>query len=318
MRIVNSHVWLNLGDELPKDDAEQLRHEFPNVTFSVDLRPEAHSSVDIVFTRSKLPDETTAQLPSLKWIHTTYGGGLSFLTPYVAGKGIVVTCSRGVQAQPLSEYAEACVLALAKKFPLLSDLKRARRWDETLALDTLSGKVVGLLGLGAVGSAVAQRLHSQGMTVRAIRRNVNKVPPYVESVCGMEGLDGILAAADFLIVGLPPIPGKQSLIGERQLRSMKPTAHLINLVTRGIVDDDALARALREGWIAGAACNVFGTNPLPSGSPLWDAPNLIISPNIAQTDPQRWSKLRNVFTENLKRYLQGEPLANRVDGQGAY
>jgi phosphoglycerate dehydrogenase-like enzyme len=99
---------------------------------------------------------------------------------------------------------------------------------------------------------------------------------------------------------------------------MKPTAHLINLVTRGIVDDEALARALREGWIAGAACNVFGANPLPPTSPLWDAPNLIISPNVAQTDPLRWSKLRNVFTENLKRYLQGETLANRVDGQGAY
>jgi len=315
---LNCHVWLRLGDELPEGDAERLGREFPDARFSVDLKPEDHSSVDIVFSRSRLPDETTAQLSSLKWIHTTYGGGLSFLTPHVASKGIVVTCSRGMQAHPLSEYAEACVLALAKRFPLLSQLKQARRWDESLALDTLTDKVVGLLGLGAVGSAVAQRLHKQGMKVHAIRRNVNQVPPYVESVCGMEGLDGILTAADFLIVGLPPIPGIQGLIGEKQLRSMKATSHLINLVTRGIVDDEALARALREGWIAGAACNVFGTNPLPSESPLWDAPNLIISPNIAQTDPQRWAKLRNVFTENLKRHLRGEVLANRVDGQGAY
>lgn len=315
---MNCHVWLRLGDELPEGDAERLGREFPNARFSVELKPDDHSSVDIIFTRSRLPDETTVQLPSLKWIHTTYGGGLSFLTPHVASQGIAVTCSRGVQAHPLSEYAEACVLALAKKFPLLSEFKQARRWDETLALDTLSGKVVGLLGLGAVGSAVAQRLHKQEMKVRAIRRNVNQVPPYVESVCGMEGLDGILSEADFLIVGLPPIPGIQGLIGEGQLRSMKTTSHLINLVTRGIVDDEALARALREGWIAGAACNVFGANPLPTTSPLWDAPNLIISPNIAQTDPLRWSKLRNVFTENLKRHLRGEALANRVDGQGAY
>jgi phosphoglycerate dehydrogenase-like enzyme len=307
-----------LGDELPEGDAERLGREFPNTRFSVELKPDDHSSVGIIFTRSRLPDETTAQLPSLKWIHTTYGGGLSFLTPHVASRGIAVTCSRGVQAHPLSEYAEACVLALAKRFPLLSQLKQARRWDESLALDTLTDKVVGLLGLGAVGSAVAQRLHKQGRKVRAIRRNVNQVPPYVESVCGMEGLDEILTAADFLIVSLPPIPGIQGLIGAEQLRSMKTTSHLINLVTRGIVDDEAMARALREGWIAGAACNVFGANPLPPESTLWDAPNLIISPNIAQTDPQRWAKLRNVFTENLKRHLRGEVLANRVDGQGAY
>jgi phosphoglycerate dehydrogenase-like enzyme len=98
---------------------------------------------------------------------------------------------------------------------------------------------------------------------------------------------------------------------------MKPTSYLINLVTRGIVEDAVLLRALREGWIAGAACNVFETNPLPEDSELWDAPNLIISPSVAQTDPQRWQKLKKVFTDNLDRHLQGAAMENIVDAKGA-
>lgn len=296
-----------------------LEREFPGVAFSTDLAEEDYPSVDVVFTRNRLSDELTARLTALKWIQTTYGGGLSFLTPPVVERGITVTCSRGVQAGPLSEFTEACVLAMAKKLPLLLSRAGEARWDGEIALDTISGKVAGLLGLGAVGSAVAKRLHQHGMTVRAIRRNLRDKPDYVESVAGLEALPDILRHADFLIIGLPPIEGIQGLIGESELRAMKTTSCLINLVTRGIVEDAALARALKEGWIAGAACNVFQTNPLPRGSELWEAPNLIISPGIAQTDPLRWQKLRKVFTANLERYLKGAPMENIVDGKdGAY
>lgn len=315
---MDCHVWLRLGTELPDSEAEKFRRQFPGVKFSVDLDEEDYGTVDVVFTRNKLADETTERLSSLKWIQTTYGGGLSFLTAPVVDRSITVTCSRGVQAEPLSEFTEACVLGAAKKLPLLWQLKGERKWDDKITLDTLSGKVAGLFGLGAVGSAVAQRLNAHGMKVRAIRRNVNEVPPYVEQVRGLDGLADILTDADFLIIGLPPIDGIMGLIGEDELRSMKRTSHLINLVTRGIVEDAVLARALREGWIAGAACNVFETNPLPEDSVLWDAPNLIVSPGIAQTDPQRWQKLRKVFTDNLECYLQGAPLEKIVDGKGTY
>ncbi len=107
--------------------------------------------------------------------------------------------------------------------------------------------------------------------------------------------------------------GIKGLIGEPQFRTMKRTSFVINLVTRGIIADAVLARALREGWIAGAACNVFETTPLPDDSELWSEPNLILSPGIAQTDPQRWRKLRKVFTNNLARHLEGAPLENVVD-----
>mgnify|MGYP003346223586 CR=1 FL=1 len=280
--------------------------------------PERYGDIDVVYTNSRLNDDLAAKLTSLKWIQTTYGGGGSYLTPSVVARKIPVTCSRGVQAQPLSEFTEACVLALAKRFPLLGQLKSQRRWDETLMLDSLPGKVAGLLGFGAVGSAVAQRLHKQGMRIRAIRRNVADAPPYVERMMAMDRLAELLAEADVIVIGLPPLPNLRGLIGTAQLRSMKKTAFLVNLVTREIVDDGALATALEQGWIAGAACNVFGTNPLPENSPLWNAPNLIISPNVASTDPLRWQSLRKVFADNLGRWIKNAPLVNLVDGQGAY
>jgi phosphoglycerate dehydrogenase-like enzyme len=134
----------------------------------------------------------------------------------------------------------------------------------------------------------------------------------------MDRLPDILRQSDFLIINLPGSKEMRDLIGEQQLRSMKPTSYFINLVTREIVGDEALAKALHNGWIGGAACNVFGTNPLPAESPLWDAPNLIISPNVAQTDPKRWQKLRKVFTDNLASYLPGRPMTNVVNAEGSY
>ena len=305
-------VWLRLNRDLPAGEAEALHQLFPTVRFSGEVAPADYPAIDVVFTNSRLPDDVTAQLPALKWIHTSYGGGLSYLTPSVVARGIAVTCSRGVQAHALSEFTEACVLALTKKLPMMGQRKQEHRWDETIAPDTLSGKVAGLLGLGAVGSAVAQRLHKHDMIVRAIRRNLHDVPPYVESVSAMVRLLDIMADCDFLIIGLPGGEAFRNLIGERELQTMKPTSYLINLVTRDIVNDDALLKALRNGWIAGAACNVFGANPLPADSGLWDAPNLIISPNVASSDPQRWQKLRTVFTSNLTQHLQGKPMVNIV------
>lgn len=307
-------VWLRQVSTLPEGGIDALRRQFPDVQFSQDITPEEYARIDVVFTSKRLEDEIAIQMSSLKWIHTSYGGGASFLTPSVVNRGIPVTCSRGVQAEPLSEFTEACVLAFTKKLPLLSRLKEGRQWDEDITLDTLSGKVAGLLGLGAVGSAVAQRLHKQGMKVHAIRRKIHDIPPYVEHVYGIDQLDKVLSVADFLIIGLPAVDEVKGLIGEKELRSMKRESVLINLVTRGVIKDITLAKALRNGWIAGAACNVFETNPLPENAALWDAPNLIISPSVAQGDSKRWQKLEKVFAENLGHYLQGTPMINIIDG----
>lgn len=315
---MNGKVWVRLGRELPEGEIDALAARFPGVGFTAKNEPSDGGDVEVVFTNALLPDAITQALHGLKWIHTTFGGGAVNRTPLVMARGIIVTSSRGVQAVPLAEFTEACVLALAKKFHTLWQNKLHCRWDETLAVDTLDGRVAGLLGLGAVGNLVAQRLHDRGLRVLAIRRNLGEVPSYVASVSGWDHLPEMLAEADFLIVGLPTSERFRGKLGEAELRAMKPTSHVINLVTRGIIPDAVLARALREGWIAGAVCNVFENNPLPADSPLWSAPNLIISPNIAHGDRQRWRKLKEIFTDNLQRYLDGGTLVNVVGNTGIY
>lgn len=303
---------------MPDGEVAALAEAYPAARFAVGEAPPEGEAVEVVFTNSLLPDEVSQRLGALKWIHTTFGGGAAFRTPPVVARGITVTSSRGVQAVPLAEFTEACVLALAKRFPTLWQYKGERQWDETIRLDTLSGQTAVFLGLGAVNSLVARRLHERGLRVLAIRRNLTDVPPYVDAVADWDKLPQLLAEADFLIVALPASERFHGKLGEAELRAMKSTGHVINLVTRGIIPDAVLLRALSEGWIAGAACNVFEVNPLPPESPLWAMPNLIISPNIAQGDRQRWHKLKDVFTGNLQRYLKGDPLMNIVGGAGAY
>jgi phosphoglycerate dehydrogenase-like enzyme len=312
------HIWLRLGQELPNGELATLAQAYTEAQFTSGETVRDSDAIEAVFTNSLLPDETTQRLASLKWIHTTFGGGMAFQTPAVVARGIKVTSSRGVQAIPLAEFTETCVLALTKQFPLLARYKEERRWDETLRLDTLAGKTALLLGLGAVNSIVAERLHERGMRVQAIRRDLANKPACVDRIAGWDALPSLLAETDFLIIALPGSPQLRHRIGEAELRALKPTSYVINLVTRGIIADDVLTRGLTEGWIAGAACNVFETNPLPPESPLWRASNLIISPNIAQGDRQRWRKLKDIFTENLRRYLKGDPLMNIVGAAGGY
>jgi phosphoglycerate dehydrogenase-like enzyme len=303
---------------LPDGEIAALAQAYPDVRFDTgDAIPEG-GTIDAIFTNGLLPDEITQRLPALKWIHTTFGGGMNFRTPSIVARNITVTSSRGVQAIPLAEFTETCVLSLTKQFPLLSRYKEERRWDETLRLDTLDGKTALLLGLGGVNSIVAQRLHDRGVRVLAIRRNQANRPAYVDRIASWDALPELLSDTDFLIIALPGSAELRNKIGEAELRAMKPTSYVINLVTRGIIADSVLTRALSDGWIAGAACNVFETNPLPPDSPLWRAPNLIISPNIAQGDRQRWQKLKDIFTENLRRYLKGDPLMNIVGEAGGY
>ena len=299
-----TQVWLRLGSELPNGEAASLAQCFPGVAFSAVEAPET----EVVFTNGSFSDELVERLPALRWIHTTRGGGTGYLTPLVRERGIAVTCSRGVHAIPLAEFTEACILAFAKRLPTLWANQRAHRWDESPQPETLVGKIALFLGLGAVNGLAAERLHEHGMIVRAIRHNLNDVPAFAERVYGWDQLPAILPEADAVIVGLPSDERFRGRLGEAELRMMKPTSVLINLVSRGVTPDDVLARALREGWIGGAACNAFDRTP--AAETLWDAPNMLIIPNIASGDRERWKKLKDVFMHNLQRYLVGDVLAN--------
>ena len=295
---------------LSEADRHSFVDEFPDVEF-VDGDADADlDSIDVLFAGEPVGDELIDRMGKLVWLHTTSGGGGRFLTPSVRERSITLTTSTGIHGRPFAEFGIACMYGLAKKLPVILEAQRRMVWDRGLtAMDKVGEKTVGIVGLGTVGSELAQTVKALGMRVLATKRTVTAPPPYVDELGPPGYLGAMLREADVLFLTLPPT--SEVLIGEAELRSMKPGSYVINLTggRRG-VDEDALIAALRDGHIAGAALN--SSSPLEADSELWALPNVIISPGLAGDDPDKWQMQRAVFVDNLGRFLRGEELRNVV------
>ena len=297
------------------EDRHSFSDGFPDVEF-VDAEDGADlGSIDIVFAGDPVPNELIDRMGKLVWLHTTSGGGGRFLTPSVVERSITVTTSTGIHGRPFTEFGIACMYGLAKKLPIVLDAQRRVVWDRGLtAMDKVGEKTVAIVGLGTVGSELARQMKALGMRVLATKRTVTETPPYVDELGPPEYLEEMLREADVLFLTLPPRDG---LIGEAELRSMKPGSYVINLTGgRGGVDEDALIAALRDGHIAGAALNL--TSPIDPDSELWALPNVILSPGLAADDPDKWKMQRALFVDNLGRFIRGEELRNVVDATQGY
>jgi phosphoglycerate dehydrogenase-like enzyme len=292
-------------------DAELMVTTDRNMAIS--LAPEAE-----VMVGWNLPREAIARAPNLRWIHSTAAGVDQLLFPEVLERDILVTTSSGIHAIPLCEHVFAMMLALSRRLHSAIRQQIHRRWDRRGCVGgELGGGTLGILGLGHIGAELAKRAAAFEMRVIGIKRTPSPVP-YVERVLPPEGLDEVLAESDAVVIALPLTPQTRGLIGERELRLMKPTAFLINVGRGPIVQEQALLRALREGWIAGAALDVFEREPLPPDSPFYDLENVILTPHVAGTSPRYMDRAIPLFCENLARYLRGETLLNVVDKERGY
>jgi phosphoglycerate dehydrogenase-like enzyme len=178
---------------------------------------------------------------------------------------------------------------------------------------------VGILGLGVIGKEIARLCKAFGMRVLGIHRapQPGEKIPNVDAVYSRERLPQLLAECDFLVLAMPLTQETKGMIGEKELRSMKTTSYLINVARGAIVDEGVLIRALEEKWITGAGLDVFVTEPLTSDSRFYELPNVIFSPHISGEMPDYELRATEVFCENLKRYIQGEPFLHEVDkGKG--
>lgn len=264
---------------------------------------------------ASFPGRLFAAAP-IEWLHTLSAGVEGLLVPEVVNSQVIITNSRGIHATPMCEHVFALILSFARSLPQLYRHQQARVWQR-LPVDEVRGKTLGLIGLGAIGGELARVAAAFGMKVLAVRRSPAPVAG-VDLVLGPRQLDRLLEEADYVVIALPLTPETHSLIGERELRLMKPTAVLINVSRGEIVDEPALIRALREGWIAGAGLDVFRTEPLPAGSELYDLENVIITPHLAGSTPHYYRRAMELFGENLRRYLAGAPLLNVVDKARGY
>jgi len=264
------------------------------------------------------------QAPKLRWLHTPLTGVDRLLNPELRGIDIRVTCSRGVNSVSVAEHTFALMLAFTRGVADAVRAQRDHRWRQTELygrkppLSELCGKMLGIYGIGEIGRELATRAQAFGMTVWGVARTAKTPPPGVDKLLPVSRAEQMIRKADFLVLALPLTPATHGLVGERLLRRMKPSAVLINIGRGALVQEPALVRALREGWIAGAGLDVFTNEPLPVSSPLWEMPNVIMTPHVGGTHPDYMRRSADLFLANLKRYLGGKALVNEVDLQAGY
>ncbi|MGH9315303.1 MAG: D-2-hydroxyacid dehydrogenase [Vicinamibacterales bacterium] len=280
------------------------------------------ADADIAFSSVIRPDMLAAAR-RLRWIHSPAAGVGGMLFPEMRASEVVITNSRGMHAETIAEHVVAVVLALFRRLPTAIQRQSERAWaqDElTLASSRLvARKTVGIVGLGGIGSAVARAMSGLGARVEATRRRLEAGRPEgVVSVHPPGALGDLLPRWDVVVLSAPHTAETERLIGARELGLMKRDAVLVNIARGPLVDQAALADALTRGAIAGAALDVFDDEPLESTSPLWDTPNLLITPHVAGNRPDYWEAALGIFLENLRRFRAGEALLNVVDKEAGY
>ena len=312
-------LWLRV--KLSDEDLTSLQRSAPQC----ELRQCDDSALDSrwlrevegVFTEEPLPDSLVQQMPNLRWLHVTRGGVNTYLTSLVKARPIQVTGSKGIHGVVFSEFALACILALAKKLPQCMDAQKDKQWQRLQPFE-IEGQTLGIVGLGVAGSELARKAKALGMQVIATKRTAIEKPDCVDELGGPELLPRLLSQSDFVALLLASVPSTFHIIGENELRMMKKSAYLINLTGGRAIEESLLVRALKESWIAGAALDAFAKQPLPEDSELWNLPNVIITPRIAGITSQKWPLLLPIFQDNLRRFIAGEPLRNLVDKELGY
>jgi phosphoglycerate dehydrogenase-like enzyme len=256
--------------------------------------------------------------PNLRWIQIPWAGLDQVAAAGVFERGIIVTNAKGLNARFVAEWGIATILALAKQLPRYLRQQPEKRWDRYPPVN-LQDTTVGIVGLGTIGGELARLATALGMRVVAIRRSGPAAPPPgVDWLGGPADLDRLLAEADFVVLAAPHTPETRGLIGNRQFQTMKRSAYLINLARGALVDETALAVALRDRVIAGAALDVFQTEPLPPTSPLWDLDNVILTPHVSGHTEGYFHRVLRFFIANLERYVAGQPLVNVCDPTKGY
>jgi phosphoglycerate dehydrogenase-like enzyme len=312
---------------IPSGHVEALRTALPADTIlharddnqARELIPEAA----IAFAASITPDQLRAA-GRLQWMHCPAAGVSHMLHPEIVQSGITITNGRGTSAETIAEHVLAVVLALFRRLTTAHARQAQHVWaqDEIASPPgnrMISGSSVLIVGLGSIGSATAARLHALGARVTGVRRRPDWAPMAgVESVHPPEALHQLLPGADVVVLSAPQTMTTTGLIGEAELARMKSDAVLVNISRGSLIDEDALVRALGSGALAGAALDVFQDEPLPPDHPMWDVPNLLITPHVSGFRPDHWDAAVALFVENRRRFAAGEPLLNVVDKRLGY
>jgi D-2-hydroxyacid dehydrogenase (NADP+) len=316
-------VWHPFTEWRPKPMmAEAIRKRWPEMRVlhlpDYDALPAELPDTDI-FIGYSLRAEQLKTGKKLKWIHSTAAGVAQLMYPELRDSGILVTNPSGIFSVPMGEHTMGLLLALARNFPdSIRQQDRARwsqqeLWDKPQHLTELNGQVLLIVGYGSIGREVAKRAKSFDMRVWGVTRSGEGDGAYVEKIVAAGKLEEVLPEADYVLMAAPETAETQHLIGAGQIGRMKSGARLINVARGSLLDETALIRALESGALSGAALDVAATEPLPAESPLWKAPNLMITPHTSAVSDRLWIRQTALLMELLERWFDGREMFNRVD-----
>ncbi len=327
---------------LPEQLVNELRSLSPDLEIHVrkanqpeEIPADLWVRADVLYTSRVLP--TAEQAPRLRWIQFHWAGvDHAIEAPILRKPGLIATTLSGAAASQLAEYVVMMMLALGHRLPdMMAHQKRAEwprdRWERFNPLE-LRDSTVGIIGYGSVGRQIARLLQPFGATVLASKRDamqpqdagytpVGEGDPGGDMVYRLypaQALRSMLKDCDFVAVTVPRTPETRGLIRAEHFAVMKPTAFLVDVSRGGIVDQTALLAALKDRQIAGAALDVFPEEPLPPEHSLWKLPNVIVTPHISGNTPHYDERALRLFSENLRRFLAGAPLFNRIDPDAGY
>jgi len=306
---------------------EKLRTEFPLVEVSNSVKKsddeQALRDADVMIGWS-LPPEQLHAAKSLNWIYSITAAIDQFLYPELTASEIALTNAGSVHGPVVAEHAIAMLLALARRLPSATRYQQRRKWameaiwKEQPRPREIRGATLVVVGLGSIGAEVASLAAALKMRVIGVREHPARGAAGANEVVGYDALDSAIARADFVVLAAPLTERTRHLIDARRLQQFKPTAFLINVSRGALVDEAALVKALRDRRLAGAALDVFEEEPLSRWSPLWKMPQVLITPHTAFLTENVWQRHYEVFTENLKRYMAGQPLEGVVDKRRGY
>lgn len=293
-------------------------HRAPN-------EPGSYECVEVYFGWSVPRNVVAESAGTLKWAHTGAAGVGGSINEQLGSSGVVLTNSRGIHAEPMSDWVVAAIGFCIRGFHAAVAAQKERHWTKQpftsvdARLAEFSSLRVGIVGFGGIGSAVARKCGALGMEVRAVRRRISGNEPSALSwVGGADNLQELAAQSDVLVLTVPRTTETTNLIDDAVLRALPRGAYLLNLSRGGILDETALLGCLKDGHVHGCVLDVFATEPLDSAHPLWDEPRVLVTPHVSAVSDRFWERELDLIIENIGRFLRGDRLKNVVNLEAGY